>query len=102
MRKMEDNSISAIVTDPPYGLHFMGKDWDKFKKTNFDEKPDKFFAESRGWVRDIRCANSESGTYDSKRDDEFQQFIREMARARLRNATVIAPDPQTDLFEGCV
>ncbi len=28
MRKMEPNSISAIVTDPPYGLHFMGKGWD--------------------------------------------------------------------------
>ena len=28
MRKMESNSISAIVTDPPYGLHFMGKEWD--------------------------------------------------------------------------
>lgn len=28
MGKMEDNSISCIFTDPPYGLHFMGKDWD--------------------------------------------------------------------------
>ena len=28
MKKMEDNSISAIVTDPPYGLSFMGKGWD--------------------------------------------------------------------------
>ena len=28
MRKMEANSISAIVTDPPYGLSFMGKAWD--------------------------------------------------------------------------
>jgi hypothetical protein len=28
MRKMEDNSISAIITDPPYGLSFMGKGWD--------------------------------------------------------------------------
>ena len=28
MRKMEENSISAIVTDPPYGLSFMGKGWD--------------------------------------------------------------------------
>lgn len=26
---MPDNSIDAIVTDPPYGLVFMGKDWDK-------------------------------------------------------------------------
>ncbi len=29
MRKMEENSISAIVTDPPYGLSFMGKGWDR-------------------------------------------------------------------------
>lgn len=28
MRKMVDNSIDFIVTDPPYGLHFMGKAWD--------------------------------------------------------------------------
>lgn len=28
MRKMPDNCIDAIVTDPPYGLSFMGKDWD--------------------------------------------------------------------------
>lgn len=28
MRKMESNSISAIVTDPPYGISFMGKGWD--------------------------------------------------------------------------
>jgi len=29
MRKFPDNSIDSIVTDPPYGLEFMGKDWDK-------------------------------------------------------------------------
>jgi len=28
MKSMEDNSIHAIVTDPPYGLSFMGKKWD--------------------------------------------------------------------------
>ena len=28
MRKMPDNCIDAIVTDPPYGLSFMGKNWD--------------------------------------------------------------------------
>lgn len=28
MRGMPDNHISAIVTDPPYGLSFMGKQWD--------------------------------------------------------------------------
>ncbi len=29
MKKMEDNSVDAIITDPPYGLEFMGKEWDK-------------------------------------------------------------------------
>ena len=28
MRTMEPNSVDAVVTDPPYGLGFMGKDWD--------------------------------------------------------------------------
>lgn len=28
MKTMEDNSIDFICTDPPYGLHFMGKTWD--------------------------------------------------------------------------
>ncbi len=28
MRSMPDNSIDSIVTDPPYGLSFMGKKWD--------------------------------------------------------------------------
>jgi len=28
MREMEENSVDAIVTDPPYGLSFMGQDWD--------------------------------------------------------------------------
>ncbi len=29
MRGMEPNGIDAIVTDPPYGLEFMGKEWDR-------------------------------------------------------------------------
>ncbi len=28
MSKLEENSIDSIVTDPPYGLSFMGKNWD--------------------------------------------------------------------------
>ena len=30
MKKLPENSVDAIVTDPPYGLEFMGKEWDKF------------------------------------------------------------------------
>lgn len=28
LRELAENSVDAIVTDPPYGLEFMGKDWD--------------------------------------------------------------------------
>lgn len=28
LRTMPDASVDAIVTDPPYGLSFMGKKWD--------------------------------------------------------------------------
>ncbi len=29
MKKIPDNSIDTIITDPPYDLKFMGKEWDK-------------------------------------------------------------------------
>lgn len=29
MRGMDDGCVDAIVTDPPYGMSFMGKAWDK-------------------------------------------------------------------------
>ena len=28
LKSLDDNSIDAIVTDPPYGIDFLGKDWD--------------------------------------------------------------------------
>ena len=30
MREMDAESVDAVVCDPPYGLEFMGKEWDKF------------------------------------------------------------------------
>lgn len=35
---LKSNSIDAIVTDPPYGLEFMGKKWDKLRNTWQAEK----------------------------------------------------------------
>ena len=28
MATMDADSVDTIITDPPYGLEFMGKDWD--------------------------------------------------------------------------
>ena len=30
LRALPDASVDAVVTDPPYGLEFMGKEWDSF------------------------------------------------------------------------
>jgi len=35
LKGLEENSIDAIVCDPPYGLGFMGKEWDTFDKSQF-------------------------------------------------------------------
>ena len=31
LKKLPENSVDAIITDPPYGIGFMGKEWDNFK-----------------------------------------------------------------------
>jgi site-specific DNA-methyltransferase (adenine-specific) len=33
LKELDDDSVDSIVTDPPYGLSFMGKDWDHIKAT---------------------------------------------------------------------
>ena len=32
MRSMPENSVDTCITDPPYGLRFMGKEWDTFRQ----------------------------------------------------------------------
>ena len=28
LKELKDNSVDSVVTDPPYGISFMGKKWD--------------------------------------------------------------------------
>lgn len=89
MREMEANSIDCILTDPPYGLHFMGKDWDKFSQTKIPTIEKKRLASGDFQFRDrgvpqIDTANAYAGTYDERRNDEFQTFMTEFGREALR------------------
>lgn len=101
MRGMEENSIDFVVTDPPYGLHFMGKGWDKFKKSNFDESGDHKHLENASVdgrscnVRSISTGNSHAGTYDENRNDEFQEFMRVFGIEALR---VLKPGGMVAMF----
>ncbi len=98
MRTFPDNSIDFIVTDPPYGLHFMGKTWDKFKQNRETQKPCKQFLAIDGYtriVKPITCANSKAGTYDENRNDEFQQFIKQFGIESLR---ILKPGSHIAMF----
>jgi site-specific DNA-methyltransferase (adenine-specific) len=35
--QLPDNSVHAVVTDPPYGLAFMGKSWDDFEPKEYQQ-----------------------------------------------------------------
>lgn len=39
MKAMPPESVDAVVTDPPYGLEFMGKEWDKLDGWRPDTAP---------------------------------------------------------------
>ena len=40
MQGLPENSVDSIVTDPPYGLEFMGKEWDAPWKSKDVRQPD--------------------------------------------------------------
>ena len=46
MKKLPKNSVDSIVTDPPYGLAFMGKSWDDFSPMEFQEFSQKWGREA--------------------------------------------------------
>lgn len=65
MPTLEACSVDAIVTDPPYGLHFMGKAWDKFGSSigvDHNETTE-------------RSGSMHAGKYDGRRDREFEEFM---------------------------
>ena len=44
---LPENSIHAVVSDPPYGLAFMGRDWDDFEPKEYQEWCER-------WAREVR------------------------------------------------
>lgn len=46
MKGLAENSIDTIITDPPYGLAFMGKAWDTFDPIGFQEFSQKWGTEA--------------------------------------------------------
>jgi DNA modification methylase len=77
MKSIKDESIDAIVTDPPYGLEFMGKDWDGadgFRRSlnGADVGRESVFGRMSARAPEYRAGNS------------FQAFSEAWARETLR------------------
>jgi len=43
--ELRAESVHAVVTDPPYGLAFMGRDWDDFEPKDYQEWCEEWAAE---------------------------------------------------------
>lgn len=88
MRTLPDNSVDAVVTDPPYGIGFMGKAWDG---KDIEARLDRRRAASSmdptaGENGSHRSAAAAAGAYDlsPKGMVAFQQFTADWCREAFR------------------
>ena len=97
MKTFSDNSIDTIITDPPYGIGFMGKEWDNFKSEKIDEAMAKDKRPHKG-IASQRRSNF-AGKYDlSQRGlNGFQKWFNEISVEMLR---VIKPGGTLLCFGG--
>ncbi len=92
IRKFPDNSIDSIITDPPYGLGFMGKEWDTFKQSHLRKRKEYIETKRPSRVdgtpasRIAFTLSAEAGSYDFSRNKEFQKWFTRWAKECLRVA----------------
>ena len=82
LKTLSENSIDSIVTDPPYGLEFMGEEWDApWKKSEVVEVTDKStngIFHDKGFSHGIRFSR---GLVEMQ---EFQKWCESWAKEAFR------------------
>lgn len=89
LKTLESNSVDSIVTDPPAGISFMGKDWDNFSgKEHKSRQHEKDAAEDTGRWLDGRgtlpYSFSPSAGTTAKERDAFIAFLTSAMAEALR------------------
>lgn len=89
MKTLADNSVDALVTDPPYGWRFMGKAWDGkdiVEKAKRGPTTAQKGGDFQGPNRGISNQSSSAGEYDLSRNGNysFQLFSEEYAKEVMR------------------
>lgn len=95
MKQFKDNSIDGCVTDPPYGLEFMGKDWDKFKEAGHWDGNRGYESHKGAYGRIQGRCPTQYKTSDGELD--YQQFTYEWAIELYR---VLKPGAHILVFGG--
>jgi DNA modification methylase len=67
MRGMPDESVDAVCTDPPYGLEFMGAEWDKLGRSGVQRKAEVGGGDRRAIVDAEEWGGGESSPYSRSR-----------------------------------
>lgn len=83
LRKMPDNSVDSIVTDPPAGIAFMGKEWDNPDYFPLRDRGERLTGSgnptaSRGFANNVHIDNSKRAR------DAFIHFLTSVMTEALR------------------
>lgn len=100
MKELPENSIDTIITDPPYGIGFMGKEWDTFDKSYLEKRrtADKKRKPRTDGRKVAAWGNAaDSGSYDYSRNAEFQRWFTGWGKEALR---VLKPGGTMLIFGG--
>lgn len=88
MRTLPDCSVDSVVTDPPYGIRFMGKAWDgaDIEERVASRRAQESHDASASAVGGHKSIAAEAGKYDltPKAMSAFQEFSREWATEAFR------------------
>jgi DNA modification methylase len=86
LKELPSNSVDTIITDPPYGLGFMGKKWDTFSPAGLAEKVEINKSHMNG--KEIKRPANEAGRYDrsAQANRQFQAFMTDVFAEALRVA----------------
>jgi len=84
MKKLEENSVDAVITDPPYGIGFMGKEWDNFNPMAIEKAVNKDPRFKVG-IASMR-KSSFAGQYDLSlnANQKFQLWFEQVSKECLR------------------
>lgn len=79
LRELPDASVDAVVTDPPYGIAFMGKAWDQPGEFGSQRRNGQPAVHAREAGRD-RAQSGDTGAMDAGRYDLSQHAMRNFQR----------------------